>query len=135
MKKKIIIIGAGIAGLSAGCYGQMNGYDTEIIEMQGNPGGLCTAWKRNGYTFDGCIHYLVGTNPDSMLYPFWKELGAFDGKEIIQHELYMQIEGERGKALTLYSDIDRLEGHMLELSPDDADLIREFTDASRKLSQ
>jgi phytoene dehydrogenase-like protein len=135
MNKKIIIIGAGIAGLSAGCYGQMNGYDTEIIEMQGNPGGLCTAWKRNGYTFDGCIHYLVGTNPQSMLYPFWKELGAFDGKEIIQHDLYMQIEGERGKALTLYSDIDRLEGHMLELSPNDADLVREFTDAIRKLSQ
>lgn len=28
--KKVIISGAGIAGLSAGCYLQMNGYDTEI---------------------------------------------------------------------------------------------------------
>jgi len=27
-EKTIIIIGAGIAGLSAGCYGQMNGYQT-----------------------------------------------------------------------------------------------------------
>jgi len=27
-QKSIIIIGAGIAGLSAGCYGQMNGYRT-----------------------------------------------------------------------------------------------------------
>jgi thioredoxin reductase len=27
----IIIIGAGIAGLSAGCYGQMNGYRTVIF--------------------------------------------------------------------------------------------------------
>ena len=31
--KKIIIIGAGISGLSTGCYAQMNGYDTEIYEM------------------------------------------------------------------------------------------------------
>jgi phytoene dehydrogenase-like protein len=30
---KIIIIGSGIAGLSAGCYLQMNGYETEIYEM------------------------------------------------------------------------------------------------------
>jgi thioredoxin reductase len=27
MERSIIIIGAGIAGLSAGCYDQMNGYE------------------------------------------------------------------------------------------------------------
>ena len=27
---KMCIIGAGIAGLSTGCYAQMNGYDSEI---------------------------------------------------------------------------------------------------------
>lgn len=48
--KKMIIIGAGIAGLSAGCYAQMNGYQTTIFEMHDKPGGLCTAWKRKGYT-------------------------------------------------------------------------------------
>jgi phytoene dehydrogenase-like protein len=46
--KKVIIIGAGIAGLSAGCYLQMNGYDTEIFELHNIPGGLCTGWKRKG---------------------------------------------------------------------------------------
>ena len=56
MEKSIIIIGAGIAGLSAGCYGQMNGYRTQIFEMGTKPGGLCTSWKRKGYTIDGCIH-------------------------------------------------------------------------------
>lgn len=30
--KKVIIIGAGIAGLAAGNYLQMNGYDSEIFE-------------------------------------------------------------------------------------------------------
>jgi phytoene dehydrogenase-like protein len=32
MAKKITIIGAGISGIVAGCYLQMNGYDTEILE-------------------------------------------------------------------------------------------------------
>jgi len=45
-QKSIIIIGAGIAGLAAGCYGQMNGYRTQIFELHYNPGGLCTSWKR-----------------------------------------------------------------------------------------
>jgi len=40
----IIIIGAGFAGLSAGIYGQMNGYRTQIFEMHHRAGGLCTAW-------------------------------------------------------------------------------------------
>ena len=47
--KKIIIIGGGLAGLAAGCYGQMNGFRTSIFEMHDKTGGLCTAWKRKGY--------------------------------------------------------------------------------------
>ncbi len=62
MDKSITIIGAGIAGLSVGCYAQMNGYRTKIFEMHNKPGGLCTAWKRNGYTIDGCIHHLAGAS-------------------------------------------------------------------------
>jgi len=46
----ILIIGAGFAGLSTGIYAQMNGYRTQIFEMHNLPGGLCTAWKRQGYT-------------------------------------------------------------------------------------
>jgi len=61
MSDKVIIIGGGVAGLSTGIYGQLNGYDTEILEMHTLPGGQCTAWKRKGYTFDYCIHWLVGT--------------------------------------------------------------------------
>jgi thioredoxin reductase len=37
MNKSIIIIGAGIAGLSAGCYGQLNGYQTKIFELPFRP--------------------------------------------------------------------------------------------------
>ena len=33
MGEEIIIVGAGISGLSAGCYAQMNGYKTAIYEM------------------------------------------------------------------------------------------------------
>ena len=75
MEKSIIIIGAGIAGLSAGCYGQMNGYRTRIFEMDTKPGGLCTTWERKGYKIDGCIHWLVGSRPGTSFYRIWEELG------------------------------------------------------------
>ena len=42
-EKTIIIIGAGIAGLAAGSYAQMNGYRTRIVEHHSEPGGVAKA--------------------------------------------------------------------------------------------
>jgi phytoene dehydrogenase-like protein len=72
--KSIMITGAGIAGLSAGCYAQMDGYRTQIFELHNIPGGLCTAWKRQGYVCDGCGHDLAGATLNSKLYGLWEEL-------------------------------------------------------------
>jgi phytoene dehydrogenase-like protein len=89
VEKKIIIIGAGIAGLSAGCYARMNGYDAEIYETHSLPGGLCTSWIKGGYTIDGCLHWLTGSAPSDSFYQIWKELGAIQGKRIFnQWEIY-----------------------------------------------
>lgn len=129
--KSIIIIGAGIAGLSAGCYGQMNGYHTHIFEMSNTPGGLCTSWQRQGYTIDGCLHWLVGSSPGSDFYRFWEELGAIQGKHIINHEEYTRFEGSQGKIFILYANIDRLEKHLLEIAPEDEKVIKELTKGIR----
>ena len=135
MGGSIIIIGAGIAGLSAGCYGRMNGYRTHIFELHDKPGGLCTAWQRKDYTIDGCIHWLVGTNPGSSFNRIWRELGALKGKEIVDHEVFIRFEGSGGKMFDLYTDVERLERHMKELAPADAALIEEFTGAVRAISR
>ncbi len=67
MSTSIAIIGAGMAGLSTGCYAQMNEFKTQIFEQHVTPGGVCTSWKRKGYTFDCCIHNLAGTRDDSVI--------------------------------------------------------------------
>jgi phytoene dehydrogenase-like protein len=127
----IIIAGAGIAGLSAGCYAQMNGYRTRIFEMHDTPGGLCTSWKRKGYTIDGCLDWLVGSSPGSNFHRIWEELGALQGRRMIDREEFLRVEGENGKVFILYRDIDRLEQHMKELGPRDARMIEELTGAVR----
>ena len=129
--KSIIIIGAGIAGLSTGCYGQMNGYRTQIFELHTLPGGLCTSWKRKGYTFDGCIHWLVGSGSGTSFHRVWEELGAVQGRRIVDHEEFIRVEGTGGKTFIVYTDVDRLEQHMKELAPADASVIKEFADAVR----
>ena len=106
MDKSIIIIGAGIAGLSAGCYGQMNGYRTQIFEMHNIPGGLCTTWKRKGYKIDGCFEWWYRSNPGTGFYQMWEELGAVQGQSLVHLEESARVEGKGGKTLILYTDID-----------------------------
>lgn len=135
MTKKVLIIGAGVAGLSAGVHALRNGYDAEIFEMHNLPGGLCTAWDRKGYTFDGCIHYLFGTKPGSQFNRLWREIGALSDEEIINQDIFMNIEGGLGKVVYIYSDLDRLERHLVEQFPEDAAVIRKITGAARAFSR
>ncbi|HUJ18123.1 MAG TPA: NAD(P)/FAD-dependent oxidoreductase [Nitrospirota bacterium] len=124
MEKRMVIIGAGIAGLSTGCYARMNGYETTMFEMHTIPGGLCTAWKRKGYTFDISMHNLLGTKAG----PFnqmWRELGALKDQEFFHHQEMGRIEG-KGKSLDICADARQLEDQMLALSPEDASLTKEF---------
>jgi phytoene dehydrogenase-like protein len=133
--QSIIIIGAGIAGLSAGCYAQMNGYHTQIFELHDKPGGLCTSWKRKGYIIDGCIHWLVGSRPGSSFNRIWQELGVVQGREMVDHEVFMRVEGTADKALTIYTDLKRLEQHMKTLAPADEEVIEEFCNAARRFAR
>jgi phytoene dehydrogenase-like protein len=131
VEKSIIIIGAGLAGLSAGCYGQMNGYRTLIFEMHDRAGGVCTGWQRKGYTIDSAMHWLAGTKPETSFYKFWEELGAAQQWQVFDHDQFNLIEDESGRVFALYSDTDRLEQQMMEFAPEDEAIIREFTKAIR----
>jgi phytoene dehydrogenase-like protein len=129
-EKSIAIIGAGVAGLAAGCYGRMNGYDTHIFEMQAGPGGLCTSWERGGYTFDGCLHWLVGSR-EGPLYELWRGVGALEGAEVVDFEPFFAYEAADGRTVTFYNDPDRLQEHLLELAPEDAATIKKLTQVVR----
>ena len=129
----LIIIGSGAGGLSAGCYAQMNGYHSQIFEMHTIPSGVCTGWKRKGYTFDGCMHHLVGCDPDAHIHRMWKELGVMP-RPIHYPDDLIGIENAEGKRFIVYTDLDRLEAHMRELAPADGKIIGEFVGAARKLT-
>ena len=133
-EKSIIIIGAGLAGLSTGIYGQMNGYRTRIFEHDKKPGGVCTAWKRKGYTFDGCIHWLVGTKPDAWFFQLYSEAGALEGDPLRLLKHYVRyIDEASGQILDVTSDLDRLASDVRALSPDDGPIIDELMDGARNL--
>lgn len=74
--KKVIVIGAGISGLTAAVYARRSGFEVLVLEKAGNPGGVSTSWRRKGYTFEGGVHWLIGAREDVPLHAVWKETGA-----------------------------------------------------------
>ena len=63
MKQKIIIIGGGVAGLTAGIYAQKAGFDSVVYEKNRVLGGQCTGWKRKGFYIDNCITWMTNGLP------------------------------------------------------------------------
>ncbi|MBM3404724.1 MAG: NAD(P)/FAD-dependent oxidoreductase [Bacteroidetes bacterium] len=135
MTKKINIIGAGISGLTAGCYLQMNGYETQIFEMHNIPGGLCTSWERKGYTVNGCIHWLMGATPDDQFHALWKELIDIDKIDFVFHDEFFRVEDGKGGVLRVYTNLERLEQEMLGKAPEDEKIIREILKTARRFAK
>jgi len=86
MKQKVIVIGGGIAGLSAGIYAQRCGFDVAILESHNIAGGNCTSWKRKGYLFEGGMHWLTGSDPGTAINKLWRTVGALiTGRAAVQY--------------------------------------------------
>ncbi len=131
--KRIVIIGGGIAGLCTGIYLRKIGFETEILEMHSIAGGLATAWKREGYTFENCIHWLVGSKDGEDLNSTWKEIFDVSQLEFYYDPIFQVVE-KGGTQLVIYRNVDRMEQEFLAKAPEDAEAIREFAGFVRKLS-
>jgi phytoene dehydrogenase-like protein len=133
-QKKIIIIGAGLAGLSAGCYAQMNSYQSQIFEHHTVPGGVAACWKREGYFIDGGIHFLMGYKPESSTYRLYQELGAVQNIHIVEMTTYFRyIDEEFLRTVEITNDLDRLAEDLKSFSPDDAKAIDELISGAQAL--
>jgi len=139
--KKVNIIGAGIAGLSVGCYLQKNGFRTQIFEKHSIPGGLCTSWQIGDYTFDGCAHWILGTGPGSAFYKMWSELIDMQQLKTVNHEYRILLEVREhankygNKSFYLYNDLDRLRNYLLDLAPEDEGPVAELIGLVKALQQ
>lgn len=126
---KILIIGGGVAGLSAGIYALKNGHEAIICERHSVAGGNLTGWQRGEYHIDNCIHWLTGTNPNTNNYKIWCDLGAIDKEtQIFQLDTLYTCESE-GLKLSLNKNLAILERDMFVLSPIDKKEIFALTSA------
>lgn len=122
--KKLVIVGAGIAGLSAGVYAQRSGFETVILEKHIIPGGLSTSWTRKGYLFEGGMHWLTGSSEKLTLNRIWHEVGALkENNPIFYRDPIYTLISKDGRQLRLFRDLKKLKEEFLAYSPEDKKMI------------
>ena len=125
MNKKVVVIGAGIAGLASSIRMAIKGYDVHVFEGNNHPGGKLSSFKFNGYRFDAGpplftmpnliedLFILAGENPSNYFkYKkkkiscnyFWsdkKKLKSYSNREDFMAEI-QKVFGEDKKKVDQY---------------------------------
>lgn len=80
-KYDVIVIGAGLGGLSAATMLARNGLAVLLLERHNVPGGYATSFVRGRYEFEVALHELSGIGPPNRrggLYRYLEYLGVTD---------------------------------------------------------
>lgn len=81
----VVVIGAGLGGLSSAVYLSKAGFPVTVIEQHGVPGGYATAFRRGDYYFDVSLHFF------SIREDVYRELGIDNKVERIPLERTIRI--------------------------------------------
>lgn len=114
----LLLLGAGIAGLTCGATLAKNGYRALIIEAQPRPGGYCTSFKRKGYTFDSAVHYIQGAQDNGWLNLILKDLGIEGELEFYRLDpIYKLIYPD--ESITIPADLQKYIAMLSEKFPEE----------------
>ncbi len=75
---KAVIIGSGMAGLTAAVLLAMRGWEVDVFEQHYRPGGLLHRFFRQGSPYDTGFHYCGGIGHDDILGRALRHLGVFE---------------------------------------------------------
>ena len=132
---KIVIVGGGIAGLCTAVYALRCGYQVQVLEMHDMAGGLAMSWRRGPYTFETCLHWLIGSNPHGEFHQQWREVFDIDKLQFVNMPEFVRIETEDDDQLRIYTKAEMLEAELLRREPQDAAAIHDFIHAVRSLGK
>lgn len=130
MKRKAIIIGAGLGGLATGLRLSTKGYEVTILEKHSQAGGRLNRIEQDGFVFD------MGPSFFSMSYEF-DELFNYCGIDNpLEYEelnpLYV-VNFSNGRTYKIYKELGKLAGEFKQVEPDFEKKVNEYLDNAGRL--
>ncbi|MCK5777140.1 MAG: NAD(P)/FAD-dependent oxidoreductase, partial [Bacteroidales bacterium] len=126
----VIIIGAGISGLTSSALLSKAGLKCCVIEMDKKVGGYLAGFDRKGFRFDSAIHWLNNCGEDGWVNKIFKVIGDDFPRSKEQKHIRRFISNDFNYLVTNHPD--ELKKQWLREFPDDTKgIIRFFKDAKR----
>lgn len=125
MPQRILVIGAGFAGLAAATSLADKGYDVTLLEKNEMPGGRARVFKAAGFTFDmGPSWYWMPDVFDTYFARFGKKTS--DYYELVRLDPSYSVIFGPGEAVDLPAGTDKLETLFEQLEPGSGLKLRAF---------
>ena len=83
-RKRVVIIGSGLGGLSCGTILQKNGFDVTVVEQGTQPGGCLQCFERKGAKFETGMHFIGSALPGQTMHSLMNYLGLLDDVKLSQ---------------------------------------------------
>ena len=122
-----IIVGGGIAGLTAAAYLAKSGYSILLCEKEETCGGLVNSFQRDGFLYDGGIR---ATENSGVLFPMLKQLGL--DIEFVKNNISIGIEDKVIRVNT-ENDVVDYQNLLVELYPESKGEIDEIISQVRRM--
>lgn len=128
--KKVVVIGAGFAGLSAATCLAHKGFDVTVLEKNSSPGGRARMWEKDGFRFDlGPSWYWMPDVFERYFKLFGKEVSAFYSLERLDPSY--RIYYAPNDFLDVPAGVDALKEMFERLEPGSGEKLQKFLDESR----
>lgn len=127
-KYDVIIIGAGMGGLSAGAFLAREGKTVLILEKHDKPGGYLTSFTSRGYTFDSAIFHLTEMAPGQTIPQFIRFWGGDISATKVRYKFRYFI-GDKEFLI----DGKNAEEELINYFPKESSSIRKFFGLSRRM--
>jgi len=120
-----VIIGAGVSGLVCGCYLAKAGMKVLIAEQHYKPGGYCTSFKRQNFTFDAAPHCFGSYRDGGIMRKILKDLEV-DKKLTIIRPDPSDILITPDYKIHFWNDLEKTINELQAVFPEEGNKIKNF---------
>lgn len=129
----VVIIGAGVGGLTAGALLSKAGFSVCILEKEPHAGGYLAGFRRHDFRFDTAIHWLNQYGPEGMVSRVFNFLGKDYPKAKNQKSIRRYKSLDTDYILT--DNPDELKLQWQKEFPEDKEGIERFFKAAKRLGK